>query len=84
MSTFSLHVSYHHPQGKKLENDFKIACSVKWNSHDSSSSKTVNNIVFELEKKELWDKNIPNMVSSYFADMENVLKELYDISNKNA
>lgn len=49
----------------------------KWDRKDSSTSPWVTGIVQKLTAKQdtLWNANIPQMVSSYFYDMEEVLKQ---------
>lgn len=51
----------------------------KWDSNDQSKSPWVESIVYELEQKKnkLWNSGIPQMVSSYFYDMDIVLREAY-------
>lgn len=58
----------------------------KWKAYNQSSSKEARDIVNSLETRlsELWDKRIPSMVSSYFADMEEILGNTYKVSNKDA
>jgi len=58
----------------------------KWDRKDDSSLLWVKDIVQKLEDKraDLWNANIPQMVSSYFYDMEHVLKETYRIAKSNS
>lgn len=58
----------------------------KWETNEKSGSVWVKNIVAKLDdrKERLWNIRIPQMVSSYFYDMEIVLKESYRVSKKNA
>jgi DNA modification methylase len=58
----------------------------KWETMETSDSAWVKNLVDKLRerKDKLWNNDIPQMVSSYFYDMEIVLKESYRIANKNA
>jgi len=58
----------------------------KWDSKDSSTSPWVTAIVQKLIDKQdtLWNANIPQMVSSYFFDMEEVLKQSYRIAKRNS
>lgn len=58
----------------------------KWDSKDSSTSPWVTGIVQKLNDKQdtLWNINIPQMVSSYFYDMEEVLKQSYRIAKRNS
>ncbi|WP_017690444.1 DNA methyltransferase [Paenibacillus sp. PAMC 26794] len=58
----------------------------KWDTYDKSSSQQVEGLVEMLKERSsiLWDKGIPGMVSSYFADMEQVLNNIYNVSNKDA
>lgn len=51
----------------------------RWEKNDISQSAWVKQIVDRLDKKkdELWSAYIPQMVSSYFFDMEIVLKESF-------
>jgi len=53
-----------------------------WKQHDIPDSLWVKNIVSLLEKRRenLWDKLIPEMVGSYFYDMESIFRELYRIA----
>lgn len=54
----------------------------KWDRTDSSTSPWVTGIVQKLTAKQdtLWNANIPQMVSSYFYDMEEVLKQSYNFA----
>lgn len=58
----------------------------KWDRKDSSTSPWVTGIVQKLTAKQdtLWNANIPQMVSSYFYDMEEVLKQSYRIAKQNS
>lgn len=58
----------------------------KWDSEDKSTSPWVTGIVQNLNDKQdsLWNANIPKMVSSYFYDMEEVLKQSYRIAKRNS
>ena len=58
----------------------------KWKTNEKSDSVWVKNIVAKLDdrKERLWNIRIPQMVSSYFYDMEIVLKESYRVAKKNA
>ena len=58
----------------------------KWDSKDSSTSPWLTGIVQKLNDKQdtLWNINIPQMVSSYFYDMEEVLKQSYRIAKRNS
>lgn len=58
----------------------------KWDSTDKSTSPWVTGIVQSLYNKRdtLWNTNIPQMVSSYFFDMEEVLKQSYRIAKRNS
>ena len=58
----------------------------RWDRKDDSSLPWVLDIVQKLEDKraDLWNVNIPQMVSSYFYDMEHVLKETYRIAKCNS
>lgn len=69
---------------KIRKNTLRSHVQCKWETVETSNSAWVKNLVNRLKKRELWNKNIPQMVSSYFYDMEIVLKESYRIANKNA
>lgn len=58
----------------------------KWDSADKSTSPWVTGIVQNLNDKQgtLWNANIPQMVSSYFYDMEEVLKQSYRVAKRNS
>lgn len=58
----------------------------KWDTIDSSDFALVKDVVERLETKKssLWNSRIPQMVSSYFYDMETILNESYRISKNNA
>lgn len=58
----------------------------RWDKKDSSTSPWVTSIVQKLTAKRdtLWNANIPQMVSSYFYDMEEVLKQSYRIAKRNS
>lgn len=58
----------------------------KWESSEKSNFAWVKNLVDQLEerKDKLWNNGIPQMVSSYFYDMEVVLKESYRVAKKDA
>jgi len=58
----------------------------RWDTKDNSAFPWVADIVKKLEDKRdaLWNNNIPQMVSSYFYDMETVLKESYRIAKNNS
>ena len=58
----------------------------RWEQCNTHPSAWVADIVCKLDTKkdDLWNSNIPNMVSSYFQDMEAVLKESYRVSKENA
>lgn len=47
------------------------------------STEFLDNIVSEVEKKELWDKKIPNMLRLYFNDMFKVLDDCYKALESN-
>lgn len=61
-----------------------VQCS--WDKKDNSTSPWVTGIVQKLTDKQdnLWNANIPQMVSSYFYDMEEVLKQSYRIAKRNS
>lgn len=58
----------------------------RWEKNDISQSAWVKQIVARLEEKkdDLWSTHIPQMVSSYFFDMETVLKESFRVAKDNA
>lgn len=58
----------------------------KWESEDQSNSTWVKSIVHQLEQKKdkLWNSSIPQMVSSYFYDMDIILKEAYRTAKDSA
>lgn len=58
----------------------------RWDRHDNSTSPWVSGIVEQLIAKQetLWNVNIPYMVSAYFYDMEEVLKQSYRIAKHNS
>ena len=58
----------------------------KWETMEKSDSVWVKDLVGKLEKRKdkLWNNSIPQMVSSYFYDMEIVLKECHRIANNDA
>lgn len=58
----------------------------RWDNKDCSASPWVTSIVQKLVSKQdaLWNANIPQMVSSYFYDMEEVLKQSYRIAKRNS
>lgn len=58
----------------------------KWEKNDCSTSPWVEGIKQSLDEKvdTLWNANIPQMVSSYFFDMDIVLREAYRVAKKNA
>lgn len=53
-----------------------------WSSYDSSMSSRVAALVEELRARVhlLWDKRIPSMVDSYFADLGRVISRAYDLA----
>lgn len=57
-----------------------VQCS--WDKKDNSTSPWVTGIVQKLTDKQndLWNTNIPQMVSSYFYDMEEVLRQSYRVA----
>lgn len=58
----------------------------KWETQEKSSSIWAQSISEKIKarKEHLWNKNIPEMVDSYFYDMERVLSEAYRVCNHNA
>ena len=58
----------------------------KWETQEKSTSIWAQSISDKIDsrKEHLWNKNIPQMIDSYFYDMERILKETYRISNHNA
>lgn len=58
----------------------------KWETSENSDSIWVKNLVDKLEKRKdkLWNNGIPQMVSSYFYDMEIILRESYRTAKKGA
>lgn len=58
----------------------------KWESQEKSTSIWAQSISDKINsrKEHLWNKNIPQMIDSYFYDMERVLEEAYRICNHNA
>lgn len=54
-----------------------------WDSTDEISSILLAPIIKELSQKELWNKHIPEMVTSYFVDMSSILNSLFRIVRKN-
>lgn len=58
----------------------------KWETQEKSTSIWAQSISEKIEsrKDHLWNNNIPQMVDSYFYDMERVFAEAYRICNHNA
>lgn len=46
-----------------------------------TKSETLLSLLFELQKKELWDKKIPKMLQLYYDDMFKVIEESYKVLN---
>ena len=44
-------------------------------------SETLSKLLFELQKKELWDRKIPKMLQLYYDDMFKVIEESYKVLN---
>lgn len=49
------------------------------NLEAESKSETLEELLSELQKKELWDKKIPKMLQLYYDDMFKVLEESYKV-----
>ena len=47
-----------------------------------SKSEMLDNLLIELETKDLWDKRIPKMLKLYYDDMFRVLDKSYEVLNK--
>ena len=58
----------------------------KWEHKDCSNMLSVKRIVGQLEKKksDLWNTNIPQMISSYFFDLEIVINQAYRVAKPGA
>lgn len=54
-----------------------------WEPSDEISSNLLAPIVKALSQKELWNRHITEMVTSYFVDMSSILQSLYKIVKKN-
>lgn len=54
------------------------------NDDDSvSKSSFLKILITELSQKEVWDKKIPIMIKNYFSDMFQIIKDSYDVLEKN-
>ncbi|MBQ6895543.1 MAG: DNA adenine methylase [Clostridia bacterium] len=51
------------------------------NVEAEAKSETLSRLLFELQKKELWDKKIPKMLELYYDDMFKVIEESYRVLN---
>jgi DNA modification methylase len=47
-------------------------------------SSIFKNVIEQISKEKLWDKRIPQMLLLYFADMQNVIKDLYKKQKRNS
>lgn len=58
----------------------------KWDKCDKSHSLWAQNIAHQIKEHEelLWNKGIPDMINSYFYDMEQIFKEAYRVANPGA
>jgi len=58
----------------------------KWETCDKSQSVWAQQIAKQIREKQdlLWNKDIPNMVDSYFYDMERIFAEAYRVSSSHA
>lgn len=58
----------------------------KWDSCDKPHSLWAQNIAQRVQDHEelLWNKDIPNMINSYFYDMEQIFKEAYRVATPHA
>ncbi len=58
----------------------------KWDKCDKSHSLWAQNIAQQIQDHEdmLWNKDIPNMINSYFYDMEQIFKEAYRVATSGA
>lgn len=55
----------------------------KWDKCDKSHSLWAQNVAHQIQAHEelLWNKGIPDMINSYFYDMEQIFKEAYRVAN---
>lgn len=58
----------------------------KWDKCDKSHSLWAQNIAHQIQEHEelLWNKGIPDMINSYFYDMEQIFREAYRVANPGA
>lgn len=49
---------------------------------DIISTDSTESIIKDIEKEDLWDKRIPNMLRFYFDDMFNIIKQSYTLLKK--
>lgn len=68
------------------ENTLRSHVQCKWESKDHADSLWVARIAEQIKEKEafLWSKDIPDMISNYFFDMQMILKEAYRVARKGA
>lgn len=52
--------------------------------NDQIQSSIFQNVIVQISDEKLWDKRIPKMLLLYFADMQNVIKDLYKKQKNNS
>ena len=56
---------------------------VAWKADRSEMSSSVSRLVTKLSRRDLWNKNLPDMVRSYFSDISSVLSGLWRVVRPN-
>ena len=56
---------------------------VAWTSSTETSSSMLPPLIEQLSGRTLWDRRLPDMIQSYFADMAKVLRELTRVVKRN-
>jgi len=67
---------------RKLALTSNLNANLKKDLNNSHRTDLLDSIITYLSKSNLWDKRIPKMLDTYFADMYLLLKELYNRTKK--
>lgn len=68
------------------KNTLRSHVQYKWETCDKSESSWAKQIANQIREKQdlLWNKDIPNMIDSYFYDMERIFAEAYKVCTSHA